>query len=124
MKKVSDVKNISGQMLGDKLNIEDIINEEIHLLAYTVMPSKVNERDCLTFQYEKLEQLKDQDDKPLVDDNGQPVKDWVKHITFSGSCTLIEDMNGLDLTEPLRAKIVKQKCKGNNRCFYRLVDPD
>lgn len=111
-------------MVGDKLHIDAIIGREIHLLRTQVTPSKVNDGSCLKFQYEIEEQLRDESGQLRVDANGQPVMGWVLHITFTGSKTLAEDMDGLELDEPVRAKVIKQQCKGNNRCFYRLVDPD
>lgn len=124
VKKLSDVKKTDGQMVGDKLHIDAIIGREIHLLRTQVTPSKVNDGSCLKFQYEIEEQLRDESGQLRVDANGQPVMGWVLHITFTGSKTLAEDMDGLELDEPVRAKVIKQQCKGNNRCFYRLVDPD
>lgn len=124
VKKLSEVKKIEGQMTGDKLHIDDIIDKEIHLMRVQVTPSKLNDGNCLKFQYEIYEQLRDANRQPLVDETGAPVMGWVVHITFTGSKTLAEDMDGLDLSEPIRAKVVKQQCVGKNRCFYRLIDPE
>ena len=80
----------------------------------------MNTGDCLKFQYEIKEQLRDDKGQPQTDPDGQPVMGWVKHITFTGSKTLAEDMADLDLSEPVQCQVLKQKCCDQNRFFYKL----
>lgn len=47
-----------------------------------------------------------------------------KHITFTGSKALIEQLRDVELTEPVAAKLIKQPIGDGKRCFYKLVDPD
>jgi hypothetical protein len=50
---------------------------------------------------------------------------WVKHITFTGSKALMRQFDGVELTEPVAAKIIKQPIGSDGkRCFYSIVDPD
>ena len=78
----------------------------------------------LTIQYEIYEQLEDNSGK-IVDDDGNPVMGWVKHITFTGPKALMRQFDGVELTEPVAAKIIKQPIGSDGkRCFYSIVDPD
>ncbi len=128
MKKFSElVPAKSGNLTGTKYHIDAILNREIHLTGYTVAPSKHNSEPCLTLQYEIEEALteimQDGTSRPVIDDEGNTVKGWVQHITFTGSQALIRQLEGVEITEPLRAKIIKQPIE-RNRCFYKIVDPD
>lgn len=130
MKKFSDlVPKTAGNLTGTKYHIDTILNREIHLTGYKLAPSKFNNDQSLTLQYSILEPLTetgpDGQPRPVIDDAGQPVTDWVQHITFTGSQALIRQLEGVEITEPLRAKIIKQPIGGNGqRCFYKIVDPD
>ena len=128
MKKFSElVPAKSGNLTGTKYHIDTILNREIHLTGYTVAPSKHNAEPCLTLQYEieepLTEVLADGTSRPVIDDQGNAVRSWVQHITFTGSQALIRQLEGVEITEPLRAKIIKQPIE-RNRCFYKIVDPD
>ena len=70
-----------------------------------------------------MEVMADGTSRPVIDDQGVPVKSWVQHITFTGSQALIRQLEGVEITEPLRAKIIKQPID-RGRCFYKIVDPD
>ena len=126
VKKLHEVRKTQGkhgQMVGDKLHIDNITGKELHLLRYEIAPSKMNDGNCLKFQYELREPLRDENGQPLVDANGQPVMGWVKHITFSGSKTLAEDMADLDLSEPVQCQIIRQPCSDRqDRAFYTLAE--
>ena len=130
MKKFSDlVPKSAGNLTGTKYHIDSILGREIHLTGYKLAPSKFNNDQSLTLQYSILEPLteagSDGQQRPVIDDEGQPVTDWVEHITFTGSQALIRQLDGVEITEPLRAKIIKQPIGGNGqRCFYKIVDPD
>lgn len=67
--------------------------------------------------------MQDGTSRPVIDDEGNTVKGWVQHITFTGSLALIRQLEGVEITEPLRAKIIKQPIE-RTRCFYKIVDPD
>lgn len=108
----------SGNLTGTKYHIDQIVNREIHLKGYKVAPSKY-EGDALTLQYEIEEPL-----AGVIDDDGKPVTGWVEHITFTGSKALMRQLEGVEITEPLRAKIIKQPIDNGRRCFYKIVDPD
>ena len=128
MKKFSElVPAKSGNLTGTKYHIDTILNREIHLTGYTVAPSKHNSEPCLTLQYEieepLMEVMADGTSRQVIDDEGNAVKGWVQHITFTGSQALIRQLDGVEITEPLRAKIIKQPIE-RNRCFYKIVDPD
>ena len=128
MKKFSDlVPKTTGNLTGTKYHIDAILNREIHLTGYKLAPSKFNNDQSLTLQYEIEEQLTetgaDGQNRPVIDDDGNPVTGWVKHITFTGSQALIRQLEGVEITEPLRAKIIKQPID-RGRCFYKIVDPD
>lgn len=123
MKKFSElVPAKSGNLTGTKYHIDQIVNREIHLKGYKVAPSKY-EGDALTLQYEIEEQLME-GGRPVIDDEGQPVTGWVEHITFTGSKALMRQLEGVEIPEPLRAKIIKQPIDNGRRCFYKIVDPD
>lgn len=128
MKKFSDlVPKTMGNLTGTKYHIDAILNREIHLTGYKLAPSKFNNDQSLTLQYEIEEQLTetgaDGQSRPVIDDDGNAVTGWVKHITFTGSQALIRQLEGVEITEPLRAKIIKQPID-RGRCFYKIVDPD
>lgn len=126
VKKLHEVRKTQGkhgQMVGDKLHIDNITGKELHLLRYEIAPSKMNDGNCLKFQYELREPLRDENGQQLIDANGQPVMGWVKHITFSGSKTLAEDMADLDLSEPVQCQIIRQPCSDRpDRAFYTLAE--
>ena len=123
MKKFSDIKPKQGKLTGGKYHIDTILNREIHLTAFDISQSKYD-GDMLTLQYEIYEDLEDEQGK-VIDDDGNPVKGWVKHITFTGSKALMRQLDGVDLTEPVAAKIIKQPIGSDGRrCFYSIVDPD
>lgn len=124
MKKFSDIKPKQGKLTGGKYHIDEILNREIHITAFDVSPSKYNDDQLLTLQYEIYEQMEDSQGK-VIDDEGNPVMAWVKHITFAGSKALIRQLDGVELSEPVAAKIVKQPIgTDGKRCFYSIVDPD
>ena len=123
MKKLSDIKPKQGKLTGGKYHIDTILNREIHLTGYDISKSKYD-GEMLTIQYEIYEQLEDNSGK-IVDDDGNPVMGWVKHITFTGSKALMRQFDGVELTEPVAAKIIKQPIGSDGkRCFYSIVDPD
>lgn len=123
MKKFSDIKPKQGKLTGGKYHIDTILNREIHLTGYDISKSKYDD-EMLTIQYEIYEQLEDNSGK-IVDDDGNPVMGWVKHITFTGSKALMRQFDGVELTEPVAAKIIKQPIGSDGkRCFYSIVDPD
>lgn len=129
MKKFSDlVPKTTGNLTGTKYHIDAILNREIHLTGYKLAPSRYNDDQSLTLQYEIEEQLTekgpDGQSRPVIDDEGKPVTGWVEHITFTGSQALIRQLEGVEITEPLRAKLIKQPIADGKRCFYKLVDPD
>ena len=123
MKKFSDIKPKQGRLTGGKYHIDTILNREIHLTGFDISQSKYD-GDMLTLQYEIYEDLEDEQGK-VIDDDGNPVKGWVKHITFTGSKALMRQLDGVDITEPVAAKIIKQPIGSDGRrCFYSIVDPD
>lgn len=131
MKNFSDlVPETSGNLTGTKYHIDQIVNREIHLKGYKVGPSRHNSDPCLTLQYEIEEQLMetgpDGQPRPVIDDEGCPVYGWVEHITFTGSQALIRQLGEVEITEPVRAMLIKQPISGpGNRCFYKFVNaPD
>lgn len=115
-------KKGNGGLTGSKYPIDAILNREIHLQAAKVEPSKRNDGNCLTIQYEVYEQLHDKDGGLLWNDEArtQPVMGWVQHISFTGSTNLQHQLDGLDLSEPVRCKIIKQPCE-HGRCFYKFT---
>lgn len=123
MKKFSDIKPKQGKLTGSKYHIDQILNREVHLTAFDISQSKYD-GDMLTLQYEIYEQETD-DHGPVIDDDGKPVMAWVRHITFTGSKALMRQLEGVELTEPVAAKIIKQPIgTDGKRCFYSIVDPD
>ncbi len=131
MKNFSDlVPQSAGNLTGTKYHIDQILNREIHLTGYKVGPSKFNSDPSLTLQYSIFEQLTeigpDGQPRPVIDDEGQPVMDWVEHISFTGSQALIRQLGGVEITEPVRAMLIKQQIPGpGKRCFYKFVNaPD
>lgn len=131
MKNFSDlVPQSAGNLTGTKYHIDQILNREIHLTGYKVGPSKFNSDPSLTLQYSIFEQLTeigpDGQPRPVIDDDGQPVMDWVEHISFTGSQALIRQLGGVEITEPVRAMLIKQQIPGpGKRCFYKFVNaPD
>ena len=86
--------------------------------AFEVGASKHNAEQCLTIQYEIEEDV--------PQEGGQPIKAWVKHITFSGSKALIGQLEGTTEEDfPVEAKIIKQPIGDDGRKhFYKFVDPD
>lgn len=123
MKKFSDIKPKQGKLTGGKYHIDTILNREIHITAFDVSQSKYD-GEMLTLQYEIYEQMEDEQGK-VIDDEGNPVMAWIKHITFTGSKALIRQLDGVELTEPVAAKIIKQPIgTDGKRCFYSIVDPD
>lgn len=123
MKKFSDIKPKQGKLTGGKYHIDTILNRETHITAFDVSQSKYD-GEMLTLQYEIYEQMEDEQGK-VIDDEGNPVMAWIKHITFTGSKALIRQLDGVELTEPVAAKIIKQPIgTDGKRCFYSIVDPD
>ena len=123
MKKFSDIKPKQGKLTGGKYHIDTILNREIHITAFDVSQSKYD-GEMLTLQYEIYEQMEDEQGK-VIDDEGNPVMAWIKHIPFTGSKALIRQLDGVELTEPVAAKIIKQPIgTDGKRCFYSIVDPD
>lgn len=123
MKKFSDIKPKQGKLTGGKYHIDTILNREIHITAFDVSQSKYD-GEMLTLQYEIYEQMEDEQGK-VIDDEGNPVMAWIKHITFTGSKALIRQLDGVELTEPVAAKIIKQPIgTDGKRCFYSIADPD
>lgn len=89
--------------------------------AVSVKPSTRNDGNCLTIQYEILEQLRDKEGAFLWEDDAKtkPRMEWVQHITFTGSKKLQEDFEGVDFSEPVRCQIIRQPLdKGH--CFYTV----
>ena len=102
MKKFSDlVPKTSGNLTGTKYHVDAILNREIHLTGYKLAPPKHNSEPCLTLQYAIEEPLTetgpDGQSRPVIDDAGQPVTDWVEHITFTGSQALIRQLEGVEM---------------------------
>lgn len=132
MKKFSDlVPKSTGNLTGTKYHIDQILNREIHLTGYKIGPSRHNSAPCLTLQYLIEEPLMetgpDGQLHEVKSENGQPVIGWVEHITFTGSQSLIRQLTEpekVEITEPTRAKIIKQLIGSGQRCFYKFVDPD
>lgn len=123
MKKFSEINPKQGKLTGSKYKIDEILNREIHITGFEVSKSRY-EGKVLTLQYEICEQLRD-DQGQLLTENGEPVYGWVRHIAFTGSRSLMEQLDGVELTEPVAAKIIKQPIGGDKkRGFYAIVDPD
>ena len=124
MKDWKEVKHeSSGALTGTKLNIESILGRELHLQAVTVQPSKQNGGNCLTLQYELEEQQRNNESGELLwqdDSKTIPITHWVQHITFTGSGNLQKQLEGVDFSEAIRCKIIKQPCD-RGKCFYKIV---
>ena len=117
MKKFSEIETGSGKLEGSKLHIDRILDRAIRLQAYEVGQSKHNAEQCLTIQYEVEE------DVPV--EGGPPKREWVKHITFTGSKALIDQLSGTVAEDfPVEAKIIKQPIGDGRKHFYKFVDPD
>jgi retron-type reverse transcriptase len=117
MKKFSEIETGSGKLEGSKLHIDRILNRKIRLQAYEVGQSKHNAEQCLTIQYEVEENI------PV--EGGTPKQEWVKHITFTGSKALIDQLSGTVAEDfPVEAKIIKQPIGDGRKHFYKFVDPD
>lgn len=123
MKKFSDIKPKQGKLTGSKYHIDQILNKEIHITGFDVSQSKYD-GELLTLQYEIYEQVTDEQGG-VIDDAGNPVMGWVKHITFTGSKALMRQLDGVEISEPVAAKIIKQPIgTDGKRCFYAITDPD
>lgn len=117
MKKFSEISKGRGKLDGSKLHVNDILDRKIRLLAFEVGASKHNTDPCLTIQYEIEE-------KTAVE-GGEPKMEWVKHITFTGSKSLIKQLDGIEPDDfPVEAKLIKQSFGANGRNFYKFIDPD
>ncbi len=118
MKKFSEIQTGSGKLEGSKLHIDRILDRTIRLQAYEVGKSKHNDDPCLTLQYDLEEEI------PV--EGGTPRREWVKHITFTGSKALIDQLDGTTPEDfPVEAKIIKQPIGHDGRKhFYKFVDPD
>lgn len=117
MKKFSEIEQGSGKMEGTKLHIDQILNRKIRLQAFEIGASKHNAEQCLTIQYEIEE------DVPV--EGGQPKKEWIRHITFTGSKALINQLEGTVAEDfPVEAKIIKQPIGDGRKHFYKFVDPE
>ncbi|KAA6325467.1 hypothetical protein EZS27_025329 [termite gut metagenome] len=116
MKKFSEVAKTQGKFEGSKLHIDEVLDKIIKLLAYGLTDSKHNADKCLTIQYEMQENTGQAD--------GTTTTDWVKHITFTGSKSLVNQLEGIEAADfPFTAKIIKQPL-ARGKCFYKFVDPD
>lgn len=117
MKKFSEIRRSPGKLDGDKLHIDKILDKTIRITAYEITESKYK-GECLTLQYLIEKDVKQED--------GSVKKEWVKHITFTGSEALIKLFRETDLEDyPVEAKIVKQNISsGKGNFFYNVVDPD
>ena len=116
MEKWSNVRKNTGNFLGTGLKIEEFINKTIRIVGYSVGDSKYNGK-CVTLQFRLYEDVKK--------DDGTTVKEWVDHIWFTGSESIIRDLDGAEINpdDPPYAKIIKQDI-GRGRFFYKIVDPD
>jgi hypothetical protein len=115
MKKFSDVAKTTGKFEGLKLHINDVLDKTIKVLAYELTDSKHNADKCLTIQYEISEEV------PQADETTKT--EWVKHITFTGSKSLVKQLQDIETTDfPFMAKIIKQPL-ARGKCFYKFVDP-
>jgi len=89
----SDFAEPGGPLEGKKVRIDDITNIEIMLLAYTMKESKYQKtsaRDCLTMQFEF------------------PDKPGEKHVIFTGSAVLIDQLKQYGERLPFLATIRKK----------------
>jgi len=122
MKNFSEVAGSQGNLTGDKYHIDRIVGREIHLKGYEVTKSRYK-GDCLTLQYEILEEVKNADGTPTLNDDGTPRTGWVEHITFTGSEALVKQLKDVVLDEPCAAKIIKQPIGDRGKFFYKITDP-
>ena len=116
MKKFSEIRKVQGRLDGSKLHIDTILDRVVQLTAYEVSTSKYR-GECLTIQYLLEEDVSQPD--------GTTVKEWVKHISFTGSEALIKVFKETNPEDyPVMAKIIKQPIGDKGNCFYNVVDPD
>ena len=117
MKKFSEIRKTPGKLDGDKLHIDKILDKTIRITGYEITESKYK-GECLTLQYLIEEEVTSED--------GRVEKEWVKHISFTGSEALINVFKETKAEDyPVEAKIVKQIIKsGKGNFFYNVVDPD
>lgn len=117
MKKFSEIRKTPGKLDGDKLHIDKILDKTIRITGYEITESKYK-GECLTLQYLIEEEVTSED--------GSVEKEWVKHISFTGSEALINVFKETKAEDyPVEAKIVKQMIKsGKGNFFYNVVDPD
>lgn len=117
MKKFSEIRKTPGKLDGDKLHIDKILDKTIRITGYEITESKYK-GECLTLQYLIEEEVTSED--------GSVEKEWVKHISFTGSEALINVFKETKAEDyPVEAKIVKQIIKsGKGNFFYNVVDPD
>ena len=116
MKKFSDVQKNSGNYVGTKVRIDDIIGTTIQLVGFTVGNSRFHDK-CLTMQIKTEDTVRKED--------GTEAKEWVEHVCFTGSEALMKQLDGVEI-DPNDApfcKIIKQEINAG-RCFYKIVDPD
>lgn len=85
MKKFSDFSKES-VLDGDKIKIDDIVNEEIELLAFNIKESKYKEKNYLTIQIKR-------NDK--------------KYVAFTGSEVLIDQVKKYESELPFKTTIRK-----------------
>lgn len=71
---------------GDKMKINDILNEDLIILGYKINNSKFNDKECLTIQFELNE---------------------IKHVLFTGSAVLKNQIEKYKDKIPFKAKISK-----------------
>jgi retron-type reverse transcriptase len=116
MKKFSEVATVRGRLEGSKLHIDAVINRNIRLLCFDVSKSKHNNDSCLTLQYEVEEKIAAPD--------GAERREWVKHISFTGSKNLIRQLEGIPADAlPIEAMVIKQQIGDTGKFFYKLTDP-
>jgi len=85
VKKFSDFSKES-VLDGDKIKIDDIVNEEIELLAFNIKESKYKEKNYLTIQIKR-------NDK--------------KYVAFTGSEVLIDQVKKYESELPFKTTIRK-----------------
>ena len=92
MLRFSDFASPGGPLEGKKTKIDDVLNVEIVLLAYTMKESKYQKssaKDCLTVQFE------------------YPDKPGEKYVIFTGSGVLIDQLKKYEDKLPFMAIIKK-----------------
>ena len=90
--KFSDFAGPSGPLDGKKIRIEEVLNIEILLLAFKMKESKYQKtsaKDCLTIQFE------------------YPDRPGEKHVIFTGSAVLIDQLSEHGERLPFLATIKK-----------------